>query len=495
LRYLRALTTLSVLVTCLNLVACQETGVDPVQQGVATITAEALLEDVSALAAPRFGGRLPGTPGYEAAARWAAARFKNLGLEPGGDDGYLQHLPIELNEIQGTPVLEVTGADGLSSSCVLGRDFVCRGFSGSGEVSGPVVFVGYGLHAPERGYDDYADVDVTGAIVLCLKRNPSWQPGDDKWEWEDSTPRARAAAAVVHGAAALLWVEPEKPEREHDRGPIGSVLHGSGSHHPEFPHLEISERVADQLVGRVGGLRELQVTIDGDQVPHSQALASRARVEVQASYDPARESCNVVAVLPGSDDKLKEEALILGAHLDHVGRQSPEFYFPGANDNASGSAAILRLAEAFVRSGERPRRTVVFVLFAGEESGLVGAEYHAEHPYIALDHTRAMFNFDCIAHGDSIRIGGGKSAVGLWDRARSLDAAHARMSTAATWEGGGADAQPFYDKDVQTLYWVTTNSYRHLHAPTDTPETLNGPLYEELVKLGFRTAWEVAQGG
>jgi aminopeptidase YwaD len=218
-------------------------------------------------------------------------------------------------------------------------------------------------------------------------------------------------------------------------------------------------------------------------------------VSVKARYDAAHPTCNVVGVLRGGDPGLAGQALVIGGHLDHVGRQGPDLYFPGANDNASGSSAVLRLAEAFARAGQRPARTVVFVLFAGEESGLEGAKYHAAQPLLPLADTVAMFNLDCVACGDSIQVGSGKTSPELWARAQQLDAAHDACLVTRTWGDGGADATPFHDGGVRTLYWVTTNSYPHLHLPGDQPETLNGPLYEKLVRLCFRTAWDVAMGG
>jgi len=203
----------------------------------------------------------------------------------------------------------------------------------------------------------------------------------------------------------------------------------------------------------------------------------------------------VVGVLRGSDPARAEQALVIGGHLDHVGRQSSDLYFPGANDNASGSAAVLRLAEAFTRAGTRPARTVVFVLFASEESGLEGAKHHAAHPVLPLANTAAMFNLDCVACGDSIQVGSGKTSPELWARARELDAAGDACLVARTWGNGGADATPFHEAGVKTLYWVTTNSYPYLHDAGDKPETLNAPLYEKLVRLCFRTAWDVAMGG
>ena len=494
----RTLATLKILPPILILAAglsgCHRQPVDPVDRGLRLITAEALLDDVEVLAGPDFSGRLAGDPGYEAAARWCARRFDRLGLAPGGDQGtYLQRLTIEYNQIQGTPALTITGPAGTEVEAVLGRDFTCRGFTGSGAFDAPVVFAGYGLSAPELGYDDYAGLDTSGKIVLVYKRLPTWQPDTLAWDPRLGTPRGRATIARRHGAAALLWFDvPRANDWAPQRGPIGSVLHGGGEYLTDMPHLEIGLDLADLLLGDVGASRHWQAMIDSSRNPHSHELAARAALSVQTLYDPARETCNVVAVLPGGDPELAAEALIIGAHLDHVGRQSPAVYYPGANDNASGVAAVLRLAEAFRNAGQPPRRSVVFVLFAGEESGLVGATHHAQNPLFAPEQTVAMFNFDCVACGDSIQIGGGLSTPELWQTARALDAEHTRRTVAATWPGGGADATPFFALGIPTLYWATTSGYAHLHAVTDTPETLNGPLFADLVRLAFRTAWAVA---
>jgi hypothetical protein len=467
---------------------------DPLARGLAVIDQDALLTDVATLAAPEFSGRLSGSAGYEAAARWAARRFGRLGLQSGGDNGhYLQHLTIEHNEILGTPELTLTLPDGEVVPARLGRDFTCRGFTGKGEVTAEVVFVGYGLSAPDRGYDDYAGVDVEGKVVLMFKPDPGWAPDSLGWDRASGLPRSRARTAREHGARAVLWCDvPGEDRWAPYQGPIGSVLHGPGEHVGDVPHLELDVALAARILGGEGAVHARRARIDSLQAPWSGPTGVIAHVAVDAAYDPQRETCNVVGILPGSDPQLRQQALVLGAHLDHVGRQSPEVYFPGANDNASGSAAILRLAEAFTAAGRAPRRSVVFVLFAGEESGLVGARHHAANPAFPPERTVAMFNLDCIAVGDSIRIGGGESAPALWDLARELDADGDRRTVAATWRGGGADATPFFERGIPTLYWVTTNSYEHLHRPSDTPQTLDGPLFTDLVRLAFRTAWTVA---
>ena len=470
------------------------------ETGLAALSADSLLADVARLAAPGLDGRLSGSAGYVAAAQWAAGRFAALGLQPGGDvqdggaRGWLQWFDTEYNEILGTPRLAVTAAGGSRTELRAGPDFTARGFSGSGEVAAPVAFVGYGLSQPDRGHDDYAGLDVRGKVVLCFKPNPAWSPDSTGWDAQSQTPRQKSLAARAHGAVALLWCETGTPERP-SRAPIGSVLHGPGEQPLDFPQLEVGEAVADLLLGAPGEARRLRAEIDAAKAPRSRVLDARAELAVTAHYAAAHPTCNVIGLLPGADPALAGQPLVVGAHLDHVGRQGPDLYFPGANDNASGSAAVLRLAEAFARAGRAPARPVVFALFAGEESGLEGAKHHAAHPLLPLQDTVAMFNLDCVAHGDSVQVGSGKTSPGLWARARELDAAHDAVTVTRTWGGGGADATPFHEGGVPTLYWVTTNSYRYLHDPGDLPATLNGPLYEKLVRLCFRAAWDVADGG
>jgi aminopeptidase YwaD len=456
----------------------------------ASITAADLLDHVASFTSEKMAGRLPGTSGYRLAAETVADHFAALGLHPGGDDGYFQELSIEANEIQGQPVLQLVGSD---HAYTLGEDYVFRGFTGQGSIKAPVVFCGYGLSLPERGYDDYAGVDVKNKIVLVFKQSPAWKlPDGEGWE-NMSYPRPKAITAAKHGAKAVIMVS--RPNDKNPQPLIGSVLHGGGLYPYNIPQLHVSLSVAEELLQASGlDLSLLQTQIDDSQTPASTVLESVIALEVKTKYEKDSVTWNVVGILPGSDPVLSQEYLVLGAHLDHVGMQAGKALFPGANDNASGSAAIMEIAEAFTRAGKAPERTVLFVLFSGEEQGLIGSAYYAENPVRPLENTVAMFNFDCVAHGDSIRIGSGKSSPVLWDKINQLDEERDNLMINGTWSHGGADATPFHKKGLPTLYFVTTNSYDHLHRTSDTVETLNGPLYESLTRLGYRMAAWVAEG-
>jgi len=168
--------------------------------------------------------------------------------------------------------------------------------------------------------------------------------------------------------------------------------------------------------------------------------------------------------------------------------------FPGANDNASGSVGVLEIAQAFVKSGFKPKRSIIFVLFASEEQGLFGAKHFVESWKQGYDKITAMLNLDCVGYGDSIQVGNGKSSPKLWEIANQNDKTSFNSMVERTWNGGGADATPFYEKGIPCLYFVTTNSYEHLHLPTDKVETLNPVLFEKIVKLVHLTAIEIVNG-
>jgi len=465
--------------------------VAPEFPGLETIRAAGLMKTVEYLASPRLAGRLAGSPGYMAAARELAGRFRQLGLKPAGDEGFYQHLDVEYAEID-TCRLALVLPGGSARELKLGPDFVARGLTGSGAFTAPAVFAGYGVSVPGRGYDDYAGLDVRGKVVLAFKVPPPFPL--DSIGWGDRImPRPRGRVAAEHGARGLLLVASADPEGL--TRPIGSVLEGPGPQDEHFPRLMVDVPVAQEMLTATGlRLADLKTAIDSTRQPHSCELNASVRVEVKARYQAKQPSVNVIGILEGSDPALRDQCLVIGAHLDHVGSQG-DIYFPGANDNASGAAAVMAIARAFTHGGGRPKRSIVFVLLSSEESGLDGAKRFVEHPPVPLGRIVAYLNLDCIAVGDSIQLGSGKTSPRLWQLARDLDARGARLTIAETWGGGGADATPFAEKGIPTLYFASKNSYTHLHQPGDTPATLNPRLYEALTRLVYRIAWKVAEGG
>ncbi len=452
--------------------------------GVSFISKTNLMLTNTHLASKELQGRLSGSIGYYKAADFIANEFSKLGLKPLGNKNYFQNFKIEYNEIIAPCKFNLVENGKTQKEFKLGKDFVCRGFTGSGKFTAPVVFCGYGFS--ENGYNDYENFDVKGKIVLMFKQVPAWKLGDSNWS---ASIRYREKIASEKGALAILFVS--KPNDENPQKPIGSVMDGEGIYIENFPMLQIDIEVANELLKNSPyTLKELQTEIDSFKTPKPLDLKIEAELNINAKYELERNTMNVVGMLEGETD----EYIILGAHLDHVGGQADEIYFPGANDNASGSSAVLEIARAFVHNKIKPKRSIIFVLFSNEESGLQGATNFVENSPVPLEKVTAMLNMDCVGYGDSIRIGNGKSAPELWQVTRSLDSLFVKQMTLNTWNGGGADATPFHLKGIPCLYFVTTNSYDHLHLASDLPETLNQNLFEKITRLAYLTVLNLANG-
>jgi hypothetical protein len=457
--------------------------------GLETISQKDLKKSVNFFSSPKLEGRLSGSEGYFKAAEYARDKFKSLGLQPAFGDNYFQPFNVEFNDIVSAS-FSLIGNGGINKNYSLGKDFICRGFTGSGDYKAEVVFCGYGISEPKLGYDDYKDVDVKNKIVLVFKQNPIWKINSK--EWRNSYPRYKAKIAYEHGAKGILFVS--RPNDKKPQKIIGSVLSGEGEQNQEFPQLHITLNTAEEILNGSGfSLNDLQSNIDSLQKPQSLVLKNSLHVKVESEYKKEKQTVNIGAILPGRDSVLKDEYLVIGAHLDHVGKQG-KIYFPGANDNASGSAALLELAEAFVKGSLITSRSIIFILFSSEEAGLFGSNYFVNTYAKDLSSITAMINIDCIGYGDSIQVHNGKGAPVLWSRVQELDKKFTKMMIKTTWGGGGADATAFHKRGIPSIYFVTTNSYAHLHSLSDLPETLNWALFEKITKLIYLTAYDISLG-
>jgi hypothetical protein len=443
-----------------------------------------LMKNVKFLSSKELWGRLAGSDGYYKAANYSKNEFEKFGLKPIFNGSYFQKFYIEFNDITGPCELYIKRGNTMYPF-ELGKDFVCRGFTGSGEIEAEVVFCGYGFSEPD--YDDYSNIDVRGKIVMIFKQIPSWKLNENSW---NSSLRYRANVAYQKGAIGTILVS--KPLDPQVQKPIGSVMDGEGTMLLNYPHIHIDTLVANEiLVNCIYDLATLQRIIDSTKKPFSINTNTIAKISVKANYDPHRETMNVGGIIEGNDSILKKTYVVIGAHLDHVGGQAGKIYFPGANDNASGSSAVLEIARLLSQKKDKLKRSVIFMLFSNEESGLQGSQYFVDNCPVPLNDIVAMINLDCIAYGDSIKVGNGKSCPVLWETVRKIDKQTTQLMTEDTWFGGGADAQAFHNAGIPSIYFVTTNSYQHLHLTTDTPETLNEKLFSAVVNLAYKTAFNL----
>ena len=428
---------------------------------------------IAALTDPGLEGRRSGTPGGEGAAQRLAAWLQAAGLEPGGDHGtFLQSFVLERAARPApTSALELEG--GPARRLVFGRDFAPHAGSRAGEAAGDVVFVGYGVSAPDAGWDDWAGVDVRGRLALVLDGAPP-QLTDGR-----ASRIEKLLAARTHGAAALLVVRDALPPADATAAAV-NVLSAT-----------LTRAGADALLAPAGRtIDELAAPLATTGAPASVATGARARLRVDIVHD-ARRAANVVGVLRGKDPLRAGDALVIGAHYDHLGRIEGIVH-PGADDNASGTALVVGLARAFAAAGGVDR-TLVFVLFGAEELGLLGSGHYVREPVVPLAQTIAMLNFDMVGRLRHRRlfVGGGDSAGGL--RALAIEASR---GTDVTPEVSGtpwtpSDHSRFYDAGVPVLFFSTGGHDDH-HRPSDTVDKIDADGIARVAAVAARVVERLA---
>jgi len=439
------------------------------------------------LAAEPFAGRLSGSPGYEAAARWAAKKFEEWGLSaPAG--GFLQPYPSPYTQVDKAEM--TIAVAGKEKKLQAGKEFMPLLFSDSGRVSGRAVFVGWGISAPELGYDDYAGADVRGRFVLCFRGTPG---NDDRRFQHYDEHRVRMQAARDRGALGLIYIYPEV-----QANPNGDRL-------ADFLPAEISEAVADMLLEPRGvKAADLKKDLLAYRVPITFPLDARVDLAVEARHFAAGTGANVVGYLPGSDPRLRDECVLLGAHLDGCGRHLG-ILFPGADDNASGSAVVMEVARAFAASGLRPRRALAFVLFGGEEMGLLGSRHFAAQVPAPFKKIAAMFNFDMEGEGDRAFATFGpepsalRAAIELADsQAPGAGPAGGRERMVAgsreIKEVGvrSSDFAPFFLQGIPCAAFYSNGPHLAYHQEGDTIFRINPDILGAISRLAFLSAWSMA---
>lgn len=462
--------------------------------------AEWLVGEIKALSAPDTEGRGAGTPGAEVAARRIAGVFAGAGLVPAGDGGSFRQAFVVPTGIRLASANALTVLSPAPRSLTLGRDFAPLATSANGAVEGDVVFAGYGITAADLQYDDYAGLDVKDKVVLVLTGEPRAtdpaSPFRRPEAYHYSERSHKVINARLHGARAALLVE--RPSSRAERLPaLRGLAHSWG-----IPAVVVTRATAEALLASSGKqLGDLADAIDRALAPQSMALAgSRVRVEVELVREHAT-TVNVVGVLPGTDARLRHEAVVIGAHYDHLGRGgegslAPDAVgaiHPGADDNASGTAVVMALARAFAASGGTPR-SLVFVAFSGEEMGLLGSSWYVNHPAVPLDRTVLMLNLDMVGRlkDGKLYVGGVDSGTGL--RAVVADAQRG-LGLRAELRGdpfAPSDHTAFYTAGRPVLFFFT-GAHADYHRPTDTWEKIDGAGLEQVATVAARVVDAVAR--
>lgn len=393
------------------------------------ITPQGLLERIKVLASDEYEGRQPGTPGEEKTVKYLEEQAKAMGLEPGNPDGsYIQQVPLVGITAQRPMSLKFTPAKGAVLAAEFGPDFVAwtKRVVPSVRVDAEMVFVGYGVQAPEFRWDDFKGLDVKGKVIVVLVNDPPVETenifggkamtyyGRWSYKYEKAAELGAAGCLIIHetGPAGYGWAvvqgriseqfDLDTPDKNMGRAAMEGWI-----------TWETAEKLMKLAGQDLAALKKAAVSRDFKPVP----LGVRSSITIRNKLRTVR-SRNVLAKLPGSDAKLRDEFVIYTAHWDHYGVGAPvdgDKIYNGAEDNASGSAMVLEIARGFKQLNPAPKRSILFLWVTAEEQGLLGSQYYAEHPLYPLARTAAVINLDALnmlgRTKDVISVGLGNSSL------------------------------------------------------------------------------------
>jgi hypothetical protein len=471
-------------------------------QALDSLSNERILADVRTLSSPSFNGRQAGSEDDLRSAQWFARELTSAGVtlpliynspltfpfpttRTGVPIGVMASM-IATSLIAPDPVIRTGTTDQLVSA-QLSKDYLPVFDSPSIDLQGQIVFVGYGIVDPIQGIDDYADVDVNNRIVLFLRGKPDHYPRPVSHADKIRFARDRGALAYLTATGPIL------SPYEVRRGVTGrpSAFYGQLPPDQALPGAWISTDLAETLLvgsgeGSAGDrLRTLQ-----EQLNKTPSTRSRLANQYASLYwKTTRQDglmTNVVGVIPGTGP----ETIVIGAHRDHFGRPAG-LWFPGADDNASGTAVMLEVARALGKIGQRPQRTILFVSFSGEENDLLGSRLYTSRPVVPLGSTKAMINID---HAG---VGNGRLTVGVTglEKTTAEEAGRAaglvdKLDLYGFFPGG--DHVPFKEAGVPTVTIVSGGIHPHFHQPTDTADTINPDILQAVARYVLALTWQLA---
>jgi len=436
-----------------------------------------LFKIVKYLSSAELQGRLSGHEGFNKAAEWAAGKFKDWGIKPVYND-YYRRFNVDYNDITGYDIrLFLPGKDNteIIKPLKLMEEYVPELYSGFGEAEAEVVFAGYGITAPQQGWDDYAGLDVKGKIVLVLAGFPGIPGKNFSTYWEDG--RHKSVNAKERGALALIRISFSS---------IGGVV---GDRYVEgLPMIRVSEKIAPLFFNTSGmSVKGIKEKLDkGQTITFNTGV--RAKLLVSGVHHPAAVTFDVVGMIEGSDPALKNEYVLVGAHLDHIG--CTPVLFPGADDNASGVAVVMEIARAFSMLKEPPKRSIAFILFAAEERGGGGdkssiLDEMPKYPPNLL----WMVNFDMVGVGDAASVAGADVDPELFSIIEKVMKQYSIRSkiTAVKNEGmmSRSDHTAFQRRHIPSYGNWTNGEDNGYHTGKDTIYKITPQIMEDLARTYF----------
>jgi Peptidase family M28 len=499
--------------------------------GLDTIRADALKGHIFFLASDAMAGRDSMSHEGRIAADYIAGFFYRAGLQPVGDNNtFFQNFPMAEARIDrektrlAARVVSKTGGS-LDRDYVFGLDFTMpRQGNVDISVSAPLVFAGYGITAPEYDYDDFKGVDVAGKVIMILTHEPQETDPRSRFKGAWNTVHAynwwKPEVARQHGTAAILLVQDRvshRPQRTAS-GPTNAQVRTDRGQHTltspfwDTPVFSVTRRVADELLAPSGRtIDQLQDAIDRAGTPQSMAVTG-VNIDLRRAIKDRQvvQTRNVVGVVEGSDPVLKNEYVLVTGHYDHVG-QKDQFIFHGADDNASACAAVIAMAEALTSTKERPKRSVMFLVFEAEEDGLLGAFHYVDHPIVPLDRTVAVLNMDMIGRDEdsptwSTHAADNRNGVNVVgtlynpDLRKVIEAENQRIGLTLDYKTDKDDREGWFSRSdhypfaIKSVPMVLFNTGEHpdYHTANDTWDRINYPKIEKITRLVYLSAWNLA---
>jgi hypothetical protein len=452
-------------------------------------------KDITFLASDDCEGRGPTTKGINLAADYIANEFKKAGLKPAGKDGsYFQPFQIQGAKLDAPGRLVLHGPRGVQITLKQGAHFNPLGLSHAGQLTaGPLVFVGYGVTSNKPEYDDYKDLDVEGKIVIILRETPRANnrfASEAPWRNQQGALTTKLQNAKKHKAAAVIFVNSRGMAQPGD-DMMDFNFHAMQSSAVKLPVFQIRRALLQSMLFSASGadLSTVEDDIDRDMKPRSVALdgwTADLEAKVQRS-DKMLGLKNVIGYVEGHGP-LADEIVVIGAHYDHIGtggfgstaRVTKPVIHHGADDNGSGSTAIMELARRFAKMPDRQGRKLVFMTFSGEELGLLGSAHYCKEPLFPLADTAAMVNLDMVGrlrpdaktNKDQLLTEGTGSSKGFSDLLDTLNKEHHFQLKKEPKVIPYSDHASFYGKKVPVIFFWT-GYHPDYHAPSDTSDKIN----------------------
>ncbi|MDZ7331982.1 MAG: M28 family peptidase [candidate division KSB1 bacterium] len=478
--------------------------------GLTAISGEEMLSHVKILAADEMRGRDTPSPELDSCAKYLQRYFISLGCQPVAEKrGYFQDFFLLKTRLAGEQKF-LLSINGVEKHYAIKDDFVPIYFSASRQVTAPVVFAGYGITAPEYQYDDYQNIDAAGKIVLVFTEEPQERDSTSVFNGSKATDHSKlsekALNAIDHGAVGLIVVTNPSHRFRRPPNPWPSLLRSAPEEaipltlgekeQNKIVAVRIGKQLAEDLMSTLGRtMEQIHQQIDLELKPQSQLLPGIIATIATHLESDSLKTQNVIAFWEGADPQLKQELVVVGAHYDHIGARGDSVIYNGADDNASGTSGVLAVAKAFTECQQRPKRSVLFMCFAGEEKGLFGSRFYAaSDPIFPLEHTVAMINLDMIARNDTsaVEVSGAVRSPEMKEiflRANEQVKLHFKFSDDRRI--GGSDHASFFRMNIPFLSFFT-GMHDDYHQPSDTAEKIVPEKMAQVARAAFACAWLIA---